>query len=164
MNLNLNRIRLKKKTQLYQYQHISYITISTDKNSKISSVGLFIPKKREKSELFFFGGLTIILSLPLKTEATSSMNFSLWTREDASHTDPDTTKPFPLHSFKHLFSSVSFLEHVCTDAPNPASSSTTAWLTRPDHKQNKPNHIHQSTKGFNFNLNPPKKNKRKKKK
>ena len=29
----------------------------------------------------------------------------------------------------------------------------------PDHKQNKSNHIHQSTKGFNFNLNPPKKTK-----
>lgn len=69
-----------------------------------------------------------MLSLPLKKEVTSWMSFSLWSREDASQTDPDTTKPFPSHSFKHLFSSASFLEQVYTDAPNPASSSTTACL------------------------------------
>lgn len=90
----------------------------------------YLSLKNKKERFLFLGGegLTSMLSLPLKKEATSWMSFSLWSREDASHTDPDTTKPFPSHSFKHLFSSASFLEQVYTDAPNPASSSTTACL------------------------------------
>lgn len=106
----------------------------------------YLSLKNKKERFLFLGGegLTSMLSLPLKKEATSWMSFSLWSREDASHTDPDTTKPFPSHSFKHLFSSASFLEQVYTDAPNPASSSTTACLII-----NKKKHIHsfiQSTK------------------
>lgn len=72
-----------------------------------------------------------MLSLPLKSEATSCISFSLWGFNEASQTDPVTKNPLSLHSWRHLVSSASFLEHVCTAAPNPASSSTTAWLKKP---------------------------------
>lgn len=82
------------------------------------------------TDLILTGLPTRMLSLPWKTEPTSSISFSLWTREDASQTEPVTTKPLSSHSFKHLLSSSSFLEHVCTLAPNPASSSTVAFLVK----------------------------------
>lgn len=69
-----------------------------------------------------------MLSFPLKMEPTSSISFSLWGRDVASQTEPVTTKPLLRHSCKHLLSSASFLEQVCTTAPNVASSSTVAWL------------------------------------
>ena len=71
-----------------------------------------------------------MLSMPLKAEATSLMRFSLWAGKDASQTDPETENPFSFHSFKHAFSSSSFLEQVYTVAPNSASSSTTARLNQ----------------------------------
>lgn len=71
-----------------------------------------------------------MLSLPLKAEATCWMRFSLWGGEDASQTNPETENPFSFHSFKHAFSSSSFLEQVYTVAPNSASSSTTACLNQ----------------------------------
>ena len=67
-------------------------------------------------------------------EATFRMSFSLWAGEDTSQTDPVTTKPLLRHSSKHLLSSASFLEQVCTMAPNPAKSSTMACLNTDSNK------------------------------
>lgn len=65
-----------------------------------------------------------MFSLPSKTVFTSSINLSLSAGEETSQTVPVTLKFFFFHSCKHLFSSASFLEQVCTAAPNPANSST----------------------------------------
>lgn len=67
-------------------------------------------------------------SLPLKIGVTSWMSFSLWSRDDTSHTDPETKKPLLRHWFKQLSSSAWFLEQVWTVAPNPHKSSTMACL------------------------------------
>lgn len=68
-----------------------------------------------------------ILSFPLKMEETFSINCSRWARSDPSQTEPVTAKPLACHSRKHLSSSASFREQVCTVEPSPASSSTTAY-------------------------------------
>ncbi|KAF2537028.1 hypothetical protein F2Q68_00023240 [Brassica cretica] len=46
-----------------------------------------------------------MLSLPLKAEETSCINFSLSSLSEASQTEPDTFKPLDLQSSKHAFSS-----------------------------------------------------------
>ena len=63
-------------------------------------------------------------------EETFSINCSRWARSDPSQTEPVTAKPLACHSRKHLSSSASFREQVCTVEPSPASSSTTAYLQR----------------------------------
>lgn len=68
------------------------------------------------------------MRVPLKEDATSCISSSLWVLEEASQTDPVTTKPLASHSFKHWLRSDWFREQVWTEAPKPASSSTTAWL------------------------------------
>lgn len=76
------------------------------------------------------GQLTRMLSIPLNTEETDSISFSLWALDDTSQTEPVTTNPLPSQAFKHPLSSASFREQVCTLAPSLASSSTIAYLNK----------------------------------
>ena len=76
------------------------------------------------------GQLTRMLSIPLNTEETDSISFSLWALDDTSQTEPETTNPLSSQAFKHPLSSASFREQVCTLAPSLASSSTIAYLNK----------------------------------
>ena len=76
------------------------------------------------------GQLTRMLSIPLNTEETDSISFSLWALDDTSQTEPETTNPLSSQAFKYPLSSASFREQVCTLAPSLASSSTIAYLNK----------------------------------
>ena len=69
-----------------------------------------------------------MLSLPLNREETVMISSFRWACDATSQTEPVTRNPFVLHSCKHTLSWASSREHVCTEAPRLANSSTTAFL------------------------------------
>lgn len=72
--------------------------------------------------------LTRMFSLPSKVEETFFISSSLPALDDKSHVEPLTLKPFASHSCSLSSRSLWLLEHVYTVAPNPANSSTMAYL------------------------------------
>jgi len=71
---------------------------------------------------------TRMLSFPSKMEATFFIKFSRWSRNSTSHCEPVTRNPFLFHFSKHFSISCWLRAHICTDAPNSASSSAIAYL------------------------------------
>jgi hypothetical protein len=72
-------------------------------------------------------------ALPPKVPLTVATSFSRSARTETSQTETVTLSPFSAHRRRHASSSPAFRAHVCTRAPNPASSSTIACLPKDEH-------------------------------
>lgn len=95
--------------------------------------------------------LTKMLSFPWKVEATILIRFSLCSWYCTSQTDPVTLNPLLFHSFKHVSISAWLRAHICTAAPNSASSSTMACLTS-NHSRLINSRYHLWNKETNINI------------
>lgn len=69
-----------------------------------------------------------MFKFPWKAEETFFISSSLCVLDDKSQTQPFTLNPLASHSWSLSSSSFLFLEHVYILAPNPANSSTIAYL------------------------------------
>ncbi|KAF7808548.1 Tropinone reductase 2 [Senna tora] len=69
-----------------------------------------------------------IAKAPTAEKAVQQGHQNKASKDAMSQTEPETWKPFVAHCFKHSLSSASFLEHVYTDAPSSANSSTIPYL------------------------------------